>query len=127
MAKLIVRTPQRAKLKTTGFIGQPEGDIILSENNKTTNVSSFATATVRVQEPTGTLLITENGEQIDIKDKEFVDVAVPIEIPIDDGSQKPIYFGVDASGFYITDSEQLQTPVAFGKDDDGLYVIGGTQ
>lgn len=77
MAKLIVRNPQRAKLKTTGFIGQPEGDIILSENNKTTNVSSFATATVRVPEPTGTRLITENGKQIDIKDKEFVDVAVP--------------------------------------------------
>lgn len=125
MAKLIARNPQKVKLKTTGFIGQPEGDIVLFENNKTTNVSSFATATVRVPEPTGTLLITENGEQIDIKDKEFVDVAVPLEIPIDDSSQKPIYFGVDASGFYISDDEQLQTVVAFGKDDNGLYVIGG--
>lgn len=90
MAKLIVRSPQKAKLKTTGFISQPEGDITLSENNKTTNVSSFATATVRVPEPTGTLLITENGEQINIKDKEFVDVAVPLpsgEITLDKNNQ----------------------------------------
>ena len=34
----------------TGFIGQPGGNIILSENNQTTNVSSFAMATTAIPE-----------------------------------------------------------------------------
>ena len=50
MAELIVHNPPRAALKASGYIGSPEGDIELTENDKTYNVSSFASATVKIPE-----------------------------------------------------------------------------
>ena len=62
MAELIVHNPPRAALKASGYIGSPEGDIELTENDKTYNVADFATATTRIPkppEPTGTKEIIE--------------------------------------------------------------------
>lgn len=50
MAELIVHNPPRAALKASGYIGSPEGDIELMENDKTYNVTSFASATVKIPE-----------------------------------------------------------------------------
>lgn len=50
MAELIVHNPPRAVLKASGYIGSPEGDIELTENDKTYNVTSFASATVKIPE-----------------------------------------------------------------------------
>lgn len=50
MAELIVHNPPRAALKASGYIGSPEGDIELTENDKTYNVTSFASATVKIPE-----------------------------------------------------------------------------
>lgn len=99
MAKLIVHNPPTVKLKASGYTGTPTGDIELTENNRTYNVSSFATATVKV----------------------------PIGIPIDEGSQIPLYFGVHASGFVLSSNPADETPVAFGVNANGHpYVKGGT-
>lgn len=82
-------------------------------------------ATIQVGiNPTGTLLITENGNQINIRDKEFVDVAVPPEIPIDENSPNSLFFGIDEDGFYYSDNVLDKTSISFGLDEKGIYVIG---
>ena len=50
MAQLIVHNPPTVKLKASGYTGTPTGDIELTENNRTYNVSSFATATTAIPE-----------------------------------------------------------------------------
>jgi hypothetical protein len=48
-------------------------------------------------------------------------------IPIDEGSQTPLYFGVHASGFVLSNNPADETPVAFGVNVNGHpYVKGGT-
>jgi len=74
---LIVHNPPTVKLKASGYTGTPTGDIELTENNRTYNVSSFATATTNIPEPSGTKDIVENGNY-NVKDFEFADVKVPL-------------------------------------------------
>ena len=50
MAKLIVHNPPTVKLKASGYQGTPEGNVDLTENNRTYNVSPFATATTAIPE-----------------------------------------------------------------------------
>lgn len=50
MAKLIVHNPPTVELKASGYTGTPTGDIELTENNRTYNVSPFATATTAIPE-----------------------------------------------------------------------------
>lgn len=54
-------------------------------------------------------------------------VDVPSSIPVDGGSQTPLYFGVHASGFVLSSDPADETPVAFGVNANGHpYVKGGT-
>lgn len=50
MIKLKVHNPPKIKLKTSGYMGQPEGNIDLPENNTQYNVAAFATATTAIPE-----------------------------------------------------------------------------
>lgn len=50
MAQLIVHNPPTVKLKASGYQGTPEGNVDLTENNRTYNVSPFATATTAIPE-----------------------------------------------------------------------------
>jgi len=48
-------------------------------------------------------------------------------IPIDGGSQKPLYFGVHQNGFVLSSNPADETSVAFGVDaNNHPYVKGGT-
>lgn len=60
MAKLIVHNPPRAKLKSSGYIGDPTGTIQITENG-TFNVKPYAEADVDVQPILIEKNITENG------------------------------------------------------------------
>lgn len=50
MAQLIVHNPPTVKLKASGYQGTPEGNVDLTENNRTYNVSPFAMATTAIPE-----------------------------------------------------------------------------
>lgn len=101
MAELIAQEVQTAELVSSGYVGQPEGNIDLTENNTQYDVTSYKYATTKVPEPSG--------------------------IPVDEGSQTPIYFGVNANGFVISSNSADETPVAFGVNANGRpYVKGGT-
>jgi hypothetical protein len=64
MAELIVHNPPRAALKASGYIGSPEGDIELTENDKTYNVSSFASATVKIPEEEKTVMPSTTRQEV---------------------------------------------------------------
>lgn len=63
MAQLIVHNPPTVKLKASGYTGTPTGDIELTENNKTYDVSSYATATTAIPEEEKTVT-PSTAEQI---------------------------------------------------------------
>lgn len=132
MAKLIVHNPPTVKLKASGYTGTPTGDIELTENNRTYNVSPFATATTAIPEPVLIAKqIAENGtysaEDDNADGYSEVTVDVPAAIPIDEGSQTPLYFGVHTSGFVLSSNPADETPVAFGVDaNNHPYVKGDT-
>lgn len=56
-AKLKAHNPQRAKLKSGGYIGEPTGETVLNENHKVFDVKTFANARVEVPDP---VLIDKN-------------------------------------------------------------------
>lgn len=50
MARVIVHEPKKVTVRIAGYTGTPTGDIELTENNRTYNVSPFATATTAIPE-----------------------------------------------------------------------------
>ncbi|WP_405347491.1 hypothetical protein [Ruminococcus sp.] len=64
MAELIVHNPPRAALKASGYIGSPEGDIELTENDTTYNVASFASATVKIPEEEKTVTPSTTRQEV---------------------------------------------------------------
>ena len=50
MARVIVHEPKKVTVRIAGYTGTPTGDIELPENNRTYNVSPFATATTAIPE-----------------------------------------------------------------------------
>ena len=57
MARIKAHNPQRAKLKASGYMGEPTGEIELTENHRAYNVKAYATANVNVPDP---VLIDKN-------------------------------------------------------------------
>lgn len=47
------------------------------------------------------------------------------EIPVDPNSLKPLEFGIDADGFFFSDTAGTGNAVALGRDSDGIYAAGG--
>ena len=119
MAKLIAHNPQKAKLKSSGYIGEPTGTIEITENGEF-NVKPFAVADVQVPQPSGSITITENGEH-DVADYEIANVDVPPAIPVDEDSLTPIEFGCDVNGFYFASATGEGNTFSFGRDSTGVY------
>ena len=128
MAELIVHNPPRAALKASGYIGSPEGDIELTENDKTYNVADFATATTRIPkppEPTGTKEIIENGVH-DVKEYAFADVKIPEPsgtIVLDENNRSYDVTDYAAADVAIPEEEKTVTPSAVKQEitpDNGL-------
>lgn len=134
MAELIVEPIQTAELESSGYIGQPEGNIDLTENNVQVDVTPYKYATPKIPDPVLiTKQITANGtysaedETPPADGYKDVIVDVPSSIPVDGGSQTPLYFGVHASGFVLSSDPADETPAAFGVNANGHpYVKGGT-
>ena len=64
MAELIAHTPQHAFLETSGYIGEPTGEIVLTENHRTYNVKEYAEATTNIPDP---ILIDKKFSKIKIR------------------------------------------------------------
>lgn len=128
MAELIVHNPPRAALKASGYIGSPEGDIELTENDTTYNVADFATATTRIPkppEPTGTKEIIENGVH-DVKKYAFADVKIPEPsgtIALDENNRSYDVTDYATADVAIPEEEKTVTPSTVKKEilpDNGL-------
>ena len=90
MAKLIVHTPPTAKLKTSGYKGEPTGTIQITKNG-TFNVKTYAEANVDVQPDLIEKNISENGVYIASKDQVdgYSKVNVEVQLPLQEKTVSP--------------------------------------
>lgn len=93
MAELIVEPIQTAELESSGYVGQPEGNIDLTENNVQVNVAPYKYATPKI----------------------------PIQAAPDPESLQPVAAGIDSGGVYISDDASDNTLILYGRDATGIY------
>lgn len=97
MVKLKVHNPPKIKLKSSGYMGEPTGEIEIFENGNW-NVKPYATAKVRVPQPSGQApTIIANGAY-NIYDYATVEVNVPPNVKSKN---------INQNGTYIASSEEV--------------------
>lgn len=145
MAKLIVHTPPTAKLKSSGYMGEPTGTIQITENG-TFNVKPYAEAEVEVPQPHGQApTITENGEY-NIADYETVVANIQPDLIEKNITENGTYYasqdgadgysavivdvhpapltamGIDNSGWFLSNNSAENQELTIGEDQNGIYL-----
>lgn len=136
MIKLKVHNPPKIKLKTSGYIGQPEGNIDLTENNTQYNVAAFATATTAIPEEIKHA-VPSTVQQDVIPDEGLLKKVIVEPTPLDDititpsTKQRTYLPQAPNIGFFRVIVEAVKqglpidpdslTPLVFGIDSEGFY------
>lgn len=145
MVKLKVHNPPKIKLKSSGYMGEPTGEIEIFENGDW-NVKPYATAKVRVPLPSGQAPTIITNGTYNIYDYSTVIVDVQPLLMVKNISENGTYYasqdgadgysdvivdvhpapltamGIDNSGWFLSNNSAENQELILGEDQDGIYL-----